>query len=125
MPVRLSDPLPLRLMAPSLRGRLAPLTLRRGHLRTLLAELPPALVVVALDERCAIGWAVAERDGLLGCYVAPRCRRRGIGRRLVGALWPAARALWPEAEWSWAARRGTPGVRFWRAMGAEFAGTEA
>lgn len=114
--VRYTDPLDLRALAPALLAALEPLRLPHGHFRKLLAERPEALVVVALDEAGAIGWAAVEPSGLVGAFVRPDRRREAIGSDCLVEAYNAARARWPELQ-LYALPNDRAGTAFYRAAG--------
>lgn len=72
------------------------LTLRSGTMRgTLRARRTrKAVAVVALDGDRPVGWSVVtefDDDILVGVFVAPEYRRRGIGAELARRIRPAKR----------------------------------
>lgn len=119
-PIRYLDPMLLTEAGPTLLAALEPLRRPDGRFVELLRSRPEALVVVALDVTGAIGWAAAEPDGLVGVFVAPARRRRGIGTRLarsvVSAAYEGKGARWPGLDWRTSTAPGSPGRAFWQAV---------
>lgn len=111
---RFIGPQPLSAYGPTLRAQLERLRHADGRFVDLLRELPPCLAIVALDTRGVCGWATCEPSGLLGVYVHPRCRRKGIGTELAERARRTLEAVWPGVEWEARANPGTVGRAFWR-----------